>query len=305
MRWASLLWVLLAAPAHGQDLRLPSTANLTAEVQDEAGLTLPTGPWQEGEIPTVQIDGTVTSRSWRIDAAGLTSEQVMRNLREQITNNQFDILLDCQTDDCGGFDFRFAIDVIRPPKMQINLADFRVLTARKDDLGLMLIASKTRDAGYLQITFVGDSLDPQPESGPAALATPTAGFAPARTLAEQLNQTGRAVLADLAFERGSARLEQGLFDSLQDLASYLAANPSLKVALVGHTDAEGSLDGNIALSKRRAGSVLERLVSDYAIQRSRLAAEGMGYLAPVANNLTAEGREANRRVEVIITSVSE
>jgi OOP family OmpA-OmpF porin len=74
------------------------------------------------------------------------------------------------------------------------------------------------------------------------------------------------------------------------------------VALVGHTDSSGTLGGNIALSKQRAGSVLERLVSDYGANRRQLEAEGMGYLSPIANNLTETGREANRRVEVIITS---
>jgi OOP family OmpA-OmpF porin len=62
------------------------------------------------------------------------------------------------------------------------------------------------------------------------------------------------------------------------------------------------LAGNIALSKRRAGSVLERLVTDYAASRQQLEAQGMGYLSPIQNNRTIEGREANRRVEAIITS---
>jgi len=73
---------------------------------------------------------------------------------------------------------------------------------------------------------------------------------------------------------------------------------------VGHTDAEGSLDGNIALSRRRAASVLERLVTAYQVDRRQMEAQGMGYLAPIASNLTEEGREANRRVEVIVTSTN-
>ena len=81
-----------------------------------------------------------------------------------------------------------------------------------------------------------------------------------------------------------------------------ALKPARTVARVGHTDSAGGLDGNIALSKQRAGSVLERLVSDYGVSRLQLEAEGMGYLAPVATNLTEDGRNANRRVEVIITS---
>jgi OOP family OmpA-OmpF porin len=48
--------------------------------------------------------------------------------------------------------------------------------------------------------------------------------------------------------------------------------------------------------------VLERLVTTYDIPPHQLDAQGMGYLSPVASNLTEEGREVNRRVEVIITS---
>ena len=79
----------------------------------------------------------------------------------------------------------------------------------------------------------------------------------------------------------------------------MLANPVAKIAIVGHTDSVGSLDGNTALSRRRAESVLERLKSIYAIDPDRMEANGVGYLAPIASNLTEEGRQANRRVEVI------
>jgi OOP family OmpA-OmpF porin len=118
----------------------------------------------------------------------------------------------------------------------------------------------------------------------------------------RLEADGRVILSDLSFDTGSAQLGEGSYSSLRALAEYLEANQGRRVALVGHTDAEGSLDGNITLSRRRAGSVLERLVSDYGTRRAQLDAQGMGYLAPIATNLTAEGREANRRVEVIIVS---
>ena len=119
---------------------------------------------------------------------------------------------------------------------------------------------------------------------------------------QSLLETGHAVLEGLSFETGSAQLAAGDYEVLQTLADLLASKPDLVVALVGHTDSSGSLDGNIALSKRRAGSVLERLVSDYGVPRRQLDAQGMGYLAPIATNLTEEGRTVNRRVEVIITS---
>lgn len=90
--------------------------------------------------------------------------------------------------------------------------------------------------------------------------------------------------------------------TLGALADYLKQNPARQVTLVGHTDAVGSLDANIALSKRRARSVMQYLTQELGVSASQVAAEGVGYLAPRASNLTDAGREANRRVEVTLTS---
>ena len=97
-------------------------------------------------------------------------------------------------------------------------------------------------------------------------------------------------------------LGEGPFPSLDQLASFLNSRPSVRIALVGHTDSVGSLDGNIALSRKRAQSVRRRLVDKFKIDPSRLEAQGMGYLAPVASNLAEAGRDANRRVEAILLS---
>ena len=82
----------------------------------------------------------------------------------------------------------------------------------------------------------------------------------------------------------------------------LKAEPDLRVALVGHTDAVGSLDANTALSRRRAEAVRDRLVQSYDVAPGRVEAQGAGYLAPRASNLTEAGREQNRRVEVVVLS---
>jgi OOP family OmpA-OmpF porin len=121
-------------------------------------------------------------------------------------------------------------------------------------------------------------------------------------MAPRLTSIGRAVLDDLSFVPGSSDLADGPYASLETLAAFLRANPNLKIALVGHTDSAGSLEGNISLSKRRASAVRELLINDFDIPSSQLAAEGMGYLSPVDSNLTETGRDANRRVEAIVTS---
>ena len=100
----------------------------------------------------------------------------------------------------------------------------------------------------------------------------------------------------------SATLNEGDYASLAAVAAWLQANPDGTIALVGHTDASGSLAANTALSERRAEAVAEVLVETYGADRNRIAAEGVGFLAPRATNQTEEGRQKNRRVEVIVTS---
>jgi OOP family OmpA-OmpF porin len=192
--------------------------------------------------------------------------------------------------------------------MHVDLGDYRFIATQRSVDGtvelLSLLASRSSSAGFIQIIRVGAANGatvaaadaPEVRGVRAEVATITGD------LAQSLEDQGRFILSGLVFETGSAQLGDAIFGSLQYLADYLIANPDRTVALVGHTDFVGSLDGNIALSKRRAGSVLERLVTTYDIPRHQLDAQGMGYLSPVASNLTEEGREANRRVEVIITS---
>ena len=256
-------------------------------------------------MPTTLIEGEMTRQAWRIDTVSLTSLQLLRPLREQLRDARFRILFECQTEACGGFDFRFDMDTLPPPEMQINLGDFRFLTAERTTAeGLeyvTLFVSRMADAGFVQVTRVVPN-QPEPEPLASASAPVTGQVAAPEGIAVQLDSVGRAILPDLDFVTGSAQLDDRAYPALAEVAAYLEANPDRVVALVGHTDSAGALDTNIALSQRRARSVLERLVTVHSVPRRQLAAEGMGYLAPVATNLTEAGRDANRRVEVIVTS---
>lgn len=303
----ALLLIMLPGLAGAVTLDLPANANLEADVTETPGIyEMPIGPWREDGMPILSEEGTLHQQAWRIDGAGLTTAQILLPLRAQLTEAGFDILFECQTEGCGGFDFRFATRVMNAPDMHVDLGDFRYLAAERDnDSGTELVSlliSRSAQAGHVQLTRVGPLTDTRDMASATGAALSSTAATPQEGLVAELERTGRAVLSDLTFETGSAQLGSGTFASLETLSDYLAANPERRVALVGHTDSVGALEGNIALSRRRAGSVLERLVSDYAVPRRQLEAEGMGYLAPIASNLTDAGREANRRVEVIMLS---
>ncbi|WP_373635779.1 OmpA family protein [Yoonia sp. SS1-5] len=305
------LIALLAGPGSAQTLDFPSNASLQITQGNPLdSYQMPIGIWENGTMPTATIEGELTVQAWRINAQSLTTLQLLRPLREQLRNDRFRVIFECQTEACGGFDFRFGVRTLPPPEMKINLGDFRFLAARRVVQGgteyVSLFVSRTAQAGYVQVTVVRPPTAPDVDIARASSA-PLRGntTAPDSNFETKLDLNGHVVLDDLSFATGSSQLGEGPFASLQSLADYLTANPNRTVALVGHTDASGSLAGNIALSKRRAASVLERLVGQYGISRRQLEAEGMGYLAPIANNLTEDGRETNRRVEVIITSTEE
>ena len=303
-----ILALLLLAPIQTAAVTLDMPANATLVAEEIVGLdsySMPTAAWSRTGMPTVTGTGEVRQQAWRIDAAGLTTLQLLQPLTKQLTEAGFEVLFTCNDDACGGFDFRFATPVLPAPAMHVDLGDYRFFATQRtvnDSVELLsLLGSRSSTAGFIQIIRVG----PADSSHLATADAPVVrGIAPtiSGNIERSLENRGRFILTGLEFKTGSAQLGDALFRSLQHLSDYLLANPDLTVALVGHTDSVGSLDGNIALSKRRAGSVLERLVTTYDIPRSQLEAQGMGYLSPVMTNLTKDGREANRRVEVIITS---
>lgn len=308
-----LLAATWAPAALALTLDMPGNAELLAEeIAPLATYALPVAPFGDGGLAVRPTEGEVTRQAWRILAGGGETLQIAAPLRAQLLDQGFAVLLDCETDICGGFDFRFATEVMAPPAMHVDLGDFRFLAAERigedgaaERVGVLI--SRTAGALHVQIIRAGPpgAGATLAEAGDAPLPAPAPATARAvlpNDLGAELEAAGRVVLSDLAFGTGSAQLGEGSFGSLAALAEYLAANPGRRIALVGHTDAEGALDANIALSKRRAGSVMERLATLHGVPRGQMTAEGMGWLAPLATNLTPEGREANRRVEAILIS---
>lgn len=298
-----------AAPFGPARLDLPAPAARAAlEVEDYGSYAVPTAPWAPGGLPALAAEGQITLEAWQVTTPAGTLE-LLAPLRDQLGRQGYETLFECAADGCGGFDFRYETTVLPEPEMHVDLADFRFLAAHRPGAEadfITLLVSRTSTTGYVQIARVGPGLPSAPSAdliskSPAAVAEPPAATS-ALSLAGELETAGRAVLGDLRFATGSAELEAGEFASLEALAAYLAAHPAAQVTLVGHTDAEGSLNANIALSRARAESVMVHLIGVHGIAADRLAADGVGYLMPLASNLSDEGRRANRRVEAVLTS---
>jgi outer membrane protein OmpA-like peptidoglycan-associated protein len=103
----------------------------------------------------------------------------------------------------------------------------------------------------------------------------------------------------LLYDFDSDRIKPTAAQNLKTLAASLGKYPNTDVLIVGHTDATGSDDYNMALSERRATSAQNFLVGE-GVAPSRLRASGRGETEPIASNDTESGMSQNRRVEVAI-----
>jgi len=110
-------------------------------------------------------------------------------------------------------------------------------------------------------------------------------------------------LSDVLFDTGSANLKTGTREKLAKVAGILLSHPGLKIQVEGHTDSVGEAGYNQHLSENRAGSVRTYLV-DQGIAHDAVGTTGFGETNPVASNTTAEGRQQNRRVELIVSGDS-
>ena len=110
----------------------------------------------------------------------------------------------------------------------------------------------------------------------------------------------------LLFSSGSWAVNSEGRKAVQQLGTVLAQNPDIAVLIEGHTDnvpygGAGQLNDNWDLSTKRATSIVQILQENKGIEQQNLTAAGRGEYAPIAENLTAEGKAKNRRIEVILT----
>ena len=117
---------------------------------------------------------------------------------------------------------------------------------------------------------------------------------------KSIADTGKVVFYGIYFDTDKATLKGESEPTLAEMAKFLKANAGLKVFIVGHTDMQGSVERNQKLSQERAAAVVAALSGKHGVPKDRLAAEGVGPLAPVAANDAEAGRARNRRVEMVL-----
>jgi len=107
-------------------------------------------------------------------------------------------------------------------------------------------------------------------------------------------------MSDVLFDTGSYTLRPPAREKLAKISGILLAYPSLKIQVEGYTDSVGSDDFNQRLSEQRSGIVRDYLI-DQMVPAGSVTSKGFGKTQPVASNDTPDGRQKNRRVELVVS----
>lgn len=299
----TLLSVCIAGTSHAFDnISLPWPLEET--YRKDLGATsylLPIAPLSSTKNSFMVVDGEVERVAFKINSRASTIEltNAWLNFLQSEGYNQ---IIHCHNRECGGFQFRKKLELIPASYLYIDLRNFHFVSTYNFDNQtsyVSLLVSRSAIAGYVQMDIIRNANKLYQSKKTSNLKTV---FETSETLIQKLKKEGRVVLDSLEFASGSPDLEPKQYQQLSELATYLIQNPNLQILLVGHTDSKGSRNNNFDLSKKRANSVASLLVETYGIESERIVAEGIGFLAPIATNTTADGRQLNRRVEAVLIS---
>ena len=167
--------------------------------------------------------------------------------------------------------------------VKVYINETRIANVPNADLG----RSKT-------ITFEVPAKDTEP-----VLISNISIMAGGRKLYDALSETGRVATQGIYFDTGSDRIRPESTPTLKEIGEMLKEHADLKLTIEGHTDNVGNAAANQALAEKRAAAVKAFLVGSYGVDASRLQTAGFGDQKPVAPNTTPEGRQQNRRVELV------
>jgi len=281
------------------------------QVLDFSGYTLPVGPAikdSEGRrvaSEKISLEGKVTRTLYRGPKERSTLE-ILRNYQAALEAAGFETLYTCGGGDCGKLFHWIFYKEMEQRILSTKTSggafdipqDLRYLAAKG------AVAGKTVHISVL-VAFDGGfgKLSKQPVTLLEVIESEAMDTGmvtiDAEAMAKGIDATGHIAIYGVYFDTNSADIKTESSPTLEEISKLLGDRPNLKLLVVGHTDNQGDYDYNMGLSGRRAEAVVRALTGQYEIDETRLRSAGVGYLAPVASNDTAAGREKNRRVELV------
>lgn len=259
-----------------------------------AAVRVPSGPGRFDAADKLVFDRSVGVEG-RVDAyfyvgpKERSALEVFRNYQTALSQAGFTTLYSCEMGACDQALIRepFVGEVVRSRKWASGRGNPSSAISR--DIRFVSAKATRNGAEVYAMVFVAE---------PAAMETGKVTVS-SEQLQKGLADDGRIALYGIYFDTGRAELKPESKIQLDEMARLLTNDRALKVVIVGHTDTQGTVDANLALSQRRAEAVTAALSTGYKVDAARLKARGVASFAPVATNRTEVGRAKNRRVELI------
>lgn len=243
-----------------------------------------------------QASGKATFIQYRAQP-GTSQYQVIQNYLQALKKNNFDILYHCSGEkDCGDGMNDYS------PFVKHSSSDNAWFSCQDSSTAIITARLKVASSRnlYLFYCIVGKPWTTisqtviEEKSIQTGLVTVTAD-----EMKKSMQSKGKVAIYGIHFNTNSHQIKPESNKSLNEIAKFLKDNPKLKLYVVGHTDSQGKESSNHQLSQKRGESVVEILTTQHGIATNRLLARGVGALVPVSTNQATEGRQLNRRVELV------
>jgi len=275
---------------------------------DEAQLAAGKVPHDAKRVPekVLTLEGKLTKIAYDFPK-DRSSLEVMRNYEAALQKAGFATLFSCAKLTCGEDFGDVMLERVGNNFIQ-GSSDYWAPFNYSRQSNRYLVARGTRPDGSVVHAAIY-VVDPDNQHNGAVLVELVEGKAmetnkvaatlDAQAMAKGIATEGKVAVYGVYFDTDKAEIQPKSKAALDEMAKLLAADPKLKVYIVGHTDSAGDFAHNVELSQRRAEAVAKALATSYKVDAKRLTARGVASLAPVASNDAEAGREKNRRVELV------
>jgi OOP family OmpA-OmpF porin len=225
--------------------------------------------------------------------------ELVRNWQQRMERDGFRTVFACEARACGGTgtDLWFAVTEALPinagMRSNWNGQAYAALRLERPQGDVWVSILSVPGSGNGPPMTLIDVVETRP------METDRIVFVDAAAMERSIASTGRVALYGISFDTDRADPRPESRPTIEEIAKYLRANPSMNVIVTGHTDSQGGFDHNVDLSRRRAAAVVQALTRDFGIAAGRLTPFGAGMAAPTAANDNDQGRAQNRRVEIV------
>jgi outer membrane protein OmpA-like peptidoglycan-associated protein len=286
--------------------------------------TIPTGPLKvdyanQAQPYSVERSAKVEGRHTRVlyvVPVKRATLEVLRNYAEDLEAKGFKRLYGCSGAECGAEEgkrfvthWMYPLTSTQKPRNKGQMTEF-ALNFPEDVRYAAYWLDRPEGSVYVALTIAENKFNQWPETFEKVMVlmdVVEVGRMERRMvdpkadeMQKGLDQHGKVALYGIQFDFNKAEIKPESGATLGEIAKLLQANRGLKLYVVGHTDAVGTVAYNKDLSEKRAAAVVQWLVAKHGIAGDRLTPAGVGPLAPVATNATEEGRAKNRRVELVV-----